>query len=1701
MPLWDNFLEVLKGTADVLTSPLKGLVGGLATTGTKVGTGAVFKGQPELAAQAGMAAEAGTRKSLKDAGLLTYDQGTAKIVDPVLTVAQKADEYVFSPIIARPLGTAFLLTDPTSPLYKKDEFQKGFQFSDIVDAYNRTEEVSVGIASLKSLINPLRPYQSFALSFGDIDLEDVDLWNNEDIQKNFTDNVVGKWVTGTSDFLIKNAAIQGAFSGAGAAIKAGAYKAGLNTKIRVGDVEAMPKMEKAADDHIVWLESGGTQGNRTVLGQDIQDLAESDNIIDIVRITKKHSLNPRLPDLIRNTKDPRFVRDLILADKGYEPSVLRLMEAGNADDLWYISNGTAQIQNDFALTGRVNVYSPEQRVRVSQAFDDAIKKDPKKQEIYDAFMRETVNPETGVVELTPTFFGKNYKPAEPVIGQAGFAAARSRAGKIKTAIVERDFSKIGGVSQSVLGGDIIGKPVTVLMRAFGTYMPKGLVTNSGLRPMNGVEELISVFDDIPLFTRGDRVITTHTMETMTVSDYRRQLIDKFVSAPNDSARAAVIDAANKEIARTLAYSRGYYDNVVIDQFVDDLMENVYTVHGQLREHGFAVDPSGVRVKVNSETQRKLIDSMPMLPFGKLDKHIARAARTQKSAVLGAGQQIVGTGVDSIAALFNTGNKLFSIAQLYRFSYIPKNSVFEPMLAATLSSGMDFVRPMFSTAAAQTIRNIGRLLSRNIQKSKTLLPSAKKEIQKEINVISQQYNIALNNRDTLFAEYQKFFGDTPGVSPTTKADWADDVASDLRAAEREVAIIEAKLNKYTMDYGKNTKVDVPTIYSLKTRIETLKKDPEGAVKYGSDIRRAEITLAEAVQNINTMAPQLLTQEAKIAQAYDEIGRILDELKPKLKEQAELFSVADNAYAPKPAMPDEITIRLFDGQTMTIPSFTNPKYLGEAYKSEIVNNATRTLELLGNKATVGRINLIQRSSAKTTTNQASPGYFAELAYVVNNHMRGDVLVDQILQGASREQLLAGWAKTSQARSYANAMGRDYDDIAAMIDESMAYVNKYLPTQEARNLAASGQVTENQLRASLADKIDQMAPIEPLEVNYVANSLLSSNFAQNFDALLSAAWKGLLKAENLIREVWATPQHARLTAEKLNLLRAQGQEVSLATALSVRQAAAAELVTGINRTFYTIPRQHRALYLARYGLVFPNAAASGIYRYTNFAVRKPQRVAGFLNSYYGLYNTFGVDQYGNPVENPKDAVYIMIPGTKEMGLNKGRGIMLSTRATNYLANLPGPNWMVPILVSQIYKDKPNSEDYLKEFVNNTVGKIPGYSYEELFPFGLETKVGTQLSRTFTPAWYRSWQTQFSEDKTNASWMATWNSEAQRQWILYEMKLGPMPTDKTILKGAKDIYRRKAFNQFWSIFGTAQVIESVPTRLYSEYYSLLTDKYRAQGLPEEEAQDRAEADFQAQMRLAGGDKFPIDRMFASYKNRNLYVTPSIEAYNRIWEDYSGLSKRLELISPDVVGLMTADLPKDYSPQVNKFLNDPNTTLPGGTYLNDRLKTPQKVEEELELSRFWKAYTEQKKMYNDAAQKYLNDRTATYRSVPEYVEGLKQYVNQLSEASEIWKNDYNNNASKGDAAWRWSQGLYVITNDKNFMNEFGNTQFWTHADAFVKSRNSYVKAYEDAPTGSKGVIRAQWIEQLERTLPLWDPVLQRVILRYFVNDNLRENK
>jgi hypothetical protein len=1702
MPVWEDFVNSIKGAAKGIASIPGALIGNVATSGAQLGAAQTFKGDPVAAAAAGIAAETGTQKALQKAGLSTVDTSVAKAVDPVLYAAQKAEQYVFSPIIARPISTAFLLTDPTSRLYKAGEYGKGFQFSDVINAYDRSENVSLGVSLLKSKLTPLGDFQSLILKSGGIDVADVDLWDDAQIKKNFEENTLGKWITGTNDFLIKNVAINVAGVGLAAGVRASALKAGLNTRFRAGDVDAMPKAEDLINQHIAFRKSGGTEGNLTVFGQDVEDLATSENIIDITRIIKKHSNNSRLPALVRDTKDPEFVRDLILADKAYAPAIERLASAGMRDDLWVLGDGNLVIQGNYITTGQLPKVTPETSARVFGAFDDAIKKNPKHQEIYDAFLKEVEDPTTGIVSTEPTFFGKNYKPAEPVLGREGFAAVRSRAGKIKTATIERDFSNVGGFTQTVLSPKYINGPTTVLIRTFGTMMPKGFITNSGIRPQNGIDELIATFDDIPLFTRGDRMIESHEGIPMTVSQYRTEIIDKFVSAKTDGERAAMVNNLNVELTRAIAFSRGYRNTELIDTFVDNLLQDVYTVHGNLSRMGTALDPTGVRIQVAPKVQAQLANSMPTLPFGELDRMLARAARREQNVVTGAVQSGAGLARDSMRGVFELGNKAFSISALYRFSYIPKNSIFEPLLAATMAEGSKFTSTMFGAAARQIIKNNANFVMRNVEKSKTILPGPKNEIQKEIKALSQQYDMAITNRDITYAKYEQLFADVPGVSPATKREWADVVKEDLRTAEKMVDYLETQLNRYTVEYGKP--IDVPSLYNLRRRVQTLKDLPADAragERYASEIRNAEILIAKASQTINTLAPEINDIDALIAASYARIGKSLDELGPKVKERGEIFSVAEGRYESKPLLPETEKITLADGQVFEMPSMRNREYFGDGYFSEISSNNTRTIEILGSKATVAKFNTIFRNGPQTITNVADPLYFDELAYVVNNFMRGDMLVDQILAGKSRETLLA-WAASNQGKSYANSMGRPIDQLTDMVDEGFSYVNRYLPTKDAQLLASAGPVRKTDLEQLLADKLDQMVGIQPLDVPYGNPTGLLKAGNQAIDTLTTSAWKFLLKPENLIREVYGTVDFSKRLVEKANMLVAQGQNVTLATILSLRQSVATEMVANISKTFYTIPRQQRGLYLARTLATFPNAAASGIYRYGGFAVKQPGRMGGFLNSYYGLYNSFGVDKYGNPVENPMEAEYLLIPGTKEMGFNDGKGMTISARSTNYIANLPGPSYLVPLAIGRVLSWKVSTEDEIKKTIDKTVGRIPGYSYEELFPYGIEPDLKTQVGRTFTPAWARNLATALNKSTTDEMWVNSLLSEAQRQQILYEMKIGPKPTEETIRKGTESIYLRKFRTQMFSLLGTPQYVESRPDALFSDYYYMLYDKYKAKTDPktgkpltEMQASTLAEDEFQKQMRLAGGADFPMDRLFTGGAREKIaYFPASQKAYSRIYEDFSGLAKKLESLDPSLVGLMTADLPRDYNIQVSKFLNDPNATLPGGTILNSQLKTPQMVEDELTKSRLWKAYTDFKNDLNAASKKA---GYSSYLSVPELKEQLREYAADLGSTSKPWFLEYAGGGAAKDSAYVQSVGIKTLVNDKDFMKKFGNTQFWTHAKAFILYRESFGKARLDAPSGYKGAIEEQWQLYLEENLSLWDPTLQRIITRYYSNDSL----
>lgn len=1713
---------VVKPIAKQIAKSASGVAQGIAATGYVPGGGpgsVVAKagtqiGTAKVIAASGADLTASAQNAMTDiVTSKTLEQ--VNQTDPLLTVAAAAEEKVFSPLIKRPIATAALIADPSSVLYDAGKFGEGLQPSDIVNAYNRTETVSVGQALSKAVINPaihLVGLSDTVKGYG-LDLDKANLWDDKSIQENFVDNALGRYMSGLTDTIVGNVAIQAGVSGTLGALRAGARAAGFTNKLKLTDVEALIGLDELGTQHIAGVQ-------KSAFGADLDRAAASKDIIEIQDIVSQYSNNPRLAKLVRDTEDPSVVKDFILADNAYGPAIERLTNLKLRDDLWILGDAGAEMSADFIRTNQYRTYTIEQRQRIAGAFDDAIAKEPKHQEIYDAFFRDEtiigpITPdmaargiEPGQIDSVPRVMGKNYVPMEPVVGKDLYIKGRETLSKVRVGTVTRDYSNVGQMTQRIIGRNGVA---TALIKFTTTKMPRGVVTNSGIRPGDAIEEINAHFDDIPVFKKGATLIKTSPNDTITAAQYRKNFIDRYVSARTDGERGLILDDLNKKLVVDVARTIGVSDVKAVEKIIDEAMQNVRKYHNDLA-NSFAMDPSNVRVVTDPETQRQLRNATALLPVGDIERFLRSSVMTQ-------------TG-DAVRTAFEIGNKAFSLTQLVRPSYIGKNSLIEPMLVSQLSLGSKAITDATPTYVKRVVSdNTNKVMSR-IKKAKNLTNPQRTKLANDFKNLSDQYNGAIELLDEVAAEWIEFFRTPAGRSPAAQAEYGEIIKRELLAAERQVRAIEEQLRIAAPEFTKDVFNDIPSLYNLTRRVEFLKanapeklaalrketpsgiknnqKRVEAFVKaQANPIASVDNAIASAAAKINQFAPDLEDLSNAIATQYKELEDLVKASGPLQKELESLYSIAEGKVV-KSTKQGTFTVVMPNGEKLDIPDFGNKQYLGSGYEAEIANTHTRQIEITGDRIFGAKVNKFNRRGPSDVTPVTSPLYFDELSYVVNNYMRGDILVDRILAGESRESLVKNWAGTRQAASYAAEFGKSAQDIVAIIDNQISYVNRYLPTVEAQAAAAQGEVTGQTLRRLLADNPEVLTPIHPMDVTYALPVSQQKNFFETIDRLTTAAWVKLATPENKIRYAWASTAYKEIATAKVEALYAQGYEVTASMVNGIRQAAAAEVVKELEKTFYSVRRANRALFTARTVLAFPTASASGVYRYTRLAVKNPARASVFLNDYYALYNTFGVDANGNPVEDPRDAKFFIVPGTKEMGINNGQGLKFPKTSTMFMVNFAGPAYTVPLALGTVYNAWRGSDKVVKDVVNKTIGKLPGYSYDELFPYGINTNVASQAAQTVQPAWWKNAAKYLWGEEGMADFRNTMLSEYKYQMIQYYAGLGPEPTQKSILNATKKKYGIKAAWQFASIVGSAPDVNMQPGAIFQNVFNAKADEFLAmknddgsQKYTREEAAQKAEDFLNTKMNLPKGT-VPRQLLTQGITSKRFYAPASQETVSRIWDDHTGLFDELYAMDKSLPALMTADLPLGTDPQVRKFISDPNRTLPGGDTLVSEIKSITQLKNELEVSQFWKAYIDLKDDYNKAAKKA---GYASYRSVPELVDSLKEYATSLGKASKAFAISWDKSES-GDSAALWTDGLIAALNNKKYQDSIGKgSQFWEHARAFIEYRTSYAEAYANAPTGSKQYVQSAWNDYLDSSLKQWDPAMQRLISKYFSNDKLKQVK
>ena len=1678
MSLWSSFLDnIAKPIARGITSTVKGVGEGFAAAG--VGPNALVSPSNALASpiiKAGVqmtvpkfASAQGLDEKVGQeiAKNIEYSaQEKAVTGDIVLRVANEVVNPIISKGITRPMSTIGLLTDQDSPLYQPGKYEKGFQLNDIKAAYNRSEEVTTLQALTKSdLLRGINPIgyatQDAIFSAGNIDIDKVDLWDNENINKNFSENIVGKIYSGTGDFILSNAAIAAVGGGIGVVIKSSGKMAGLTTTNK-----GLVKYAEDLDTGIEYITSGGTKGKFTNAANDAKRLADSKSPDEVMQILENYTTNPRMVDTILDTTDINIVKDLLLADKGDLLAIERLVTK-NPAALGEISDVTTTFKNRAIDNG--GVYHPEgpNLDRINALYDDGIKLSEHKK-----YYETVMDP----LNKSPRLGGRNYTPIEPIIGAEKLATVGARISSARAASVSRDFTDIGGFEERILGNRL----VTRFVRFTGTYKPLGYVTFSGARPLDGIVELDAMFDDMAMFAKGDNLIYITPTEAIKASTYRDAVKTNFLRANSDIERKKVLESLDDNLGLHIAYTNKFYNEDAVRDFTAQLRGQLSTSHGVFSEKGMGIDAQGRRVITDPYTQRQLVESHRMIPWNVIEREIiaARDSKLIKRSTKAANSFFTG--------FFETANRYWTLDVLARPSYIPKQSIAEPTLSAFLAHGLGYIVDTIPTMAKNNIKN-NRNRVLGLASRVHNLPELK-SVRRVVDDLSTQLDIAVNQLNALNAEADAFFRIGSSVSPAARAANGPKVVRDLKAAEALVDSLELELLSAAKPYGGVSQV--PTFARLEQRINFLEESTSVAGKYGAQIANARAALAAAKAETHTLLPnsaELIKKNAEIARQYQIIDDAVKALGEAKYREAQVMG--KSAEYKKRFYGKEDNYRMVDGKYIRIDSLFDENQYGAAMREELANSQTIALTYVNEMAVKTRQSILMRKNPGTTTDIDSPLYFEELAYVANRTMRGDPLIDQILAGVDYKDLVK-WGQSPTGIAYMEQFGgHTLGDVPDFIRDRISFVNRYLPNKVAREAVLKGDVTSVQLQQMLARDLDVLTAIHPTDFNYNAahEGFRGVQDLARIDKLVSfvarKTFTALAKPENPIRWAFADKVFLDTMAKKAEVLTAQGVDMTIERLNAIRQSATIEAVKETEKTFYTIRRQNRAAYALRTITAFPSASLNAVYRYGRFAIKNPTRITGFLNSYNSMFTTFGIDEYGNPVTDPKKATHIVMPLTKELGLFGDKGLRLSARSIGFLVNTPGPSFFMAAPVSALMQWKPSAEDTFKQ--------VLGTNYDVIFPYGPQSSI----SQALTPGWVSAATAYVRGDESRADFLNSVKSVMNYYKTLEDLGIQKFPGMEQVRTDVRNLYGIKASWTFASPLGVPIKVDTDPNKLYEDYFSILTEKYLSKG------NTREDAKFLAGQEMIGelGADFQLDRVTYKGVSQLAYIPAQLENYERIFVENDDLVSSLANFDPKLVTLLTLDVPvkkEDFNLSIYRILNNPKTKLPGNVLLNKIKLSPEQEETQRLINRAWTDYNDKRELL---LSKAYSEGKKTLAGAGLDAE-LERYAKEvIAVKSPEWFKEFNN-PKASDNSFLYAQGLEEIVNNVKFMAKHGNSKLWQDVTEFISTRNTYTQVYQMLKTGDtrKTKLKNMYNQILAENISQWDPALQEIIIRYFSEDTMK---
>jgi hypothetical protein len=823
-------------------------------------------------------------------------------------------------------------------------------------------------------------------------------------------------------------------------------------------------------------------------------------------------------------------------------------------------------------------------------------------------------------------------------------------------------------------------------------------------------------------------------------------------------------------------------------------------------------------------------TLPMLDFGRLEaqiilntKRLAKGrAPISTGQVAGAVGFYAGMGV---GAILDTANMVFSNLNLLRLAYIPKNSMVDPFMRASMATetiaGMNQAMPGMKNIASNASLRAERV-SRWIpgmpgQKARRL----EKETLKKIDLLKGDMNINL---------------------PLLKN--SEDLVSQSRVAVAKAEAAAKKARTAANKAGKTTKADAE-----------------------AKMFQADYELIQARKILDDAEDIFDIHSANVRAIANTIESYRSTVKKAIIERP------DPNMVKRIGQDDDVLV--VDGKEYNIQGLADPSVRGALpYMSEI-DTAQGYLATAMQTQFSKRVMSRGSTFVKIRKDTGGKAYYNALAHRANREIRQelDMPLGMMMDDTMSDSQIFKWLKTGDAgKEYTYRISQQLrnegvdvtdEDLLNWITSTRTYIRTLYPDPEVRRLILERPVTVKEMELLLSGRMDM-----PDEISGPNVSLGDLNWTEKTGAIVGTAvqtgWKILSDAETkLVRTpLFLTYTRDEMTSMVRSARMAGFDPTDAVVNHQIRQAAYRTALERVEQTLYSARRMTNGIYLARFAMSFPLAFFNSQAVALRLMAKNPMN-AYWYNSVANAFDNFEQyeDQDGNTYKKAADAppgavlkVSMPLPlgdklpdSVKVFGKEilrpkdalkayadpRGGGIKWNPKQMEFMLADPSISWFGGVFVSDIIKngifesktwgvygeeiEKSLRQTLGDDFFENSIlyggypaeGKPKGNRLQDIMataknaivPSYMESLLGAMGFDTnrFLDEAYNNWRVS----------MAEWDKNG---------RLGAMPTMDNSVKAAGNMSFIRAITQF--VLPISSSFDPV-TRAATQYYGDLLDMY----------------------------------------------------------------------------------------------------------------------------------------------------------------------------------------------------------------------------------------------------------------------------------------